>query len=70
MAPKTQLDRIEERLEGIHTLIHGDGSEDPGIKGQVDRLVQNDNRRLWLSRTALGAAIAALFAAVSKSFHS
>lgn len=69
MAPKTQLDRIEERLDGIHDLIHGTGSEDPGMKTQLDRLVQSERRRTWLARTAVGAAFAALFASVSKVFH-
>ena len=70
MPPKTQLDRMEDRLNGIHDLIHGKGSEDPGMKTQLDRLVQNDARRSWLSRTTFGIALTALGTALAKAFHS
>lgn len=65
--PPSQLDRIEKRIEDIHEVLHGDGSDgNPGLKIKVDRLVQDANRRGWMAKTALGAAIAALLSTIGK----
>ena len=64
MAPKTQLDRIEERVDSLYATLHGDNGE-PGIKGRLDRLEQTHNLTKWFA----GTAVASLIAAVASWFH-
>jgi len=67
-----KLDRLivlEPRVEHLETLLHdhttqdaiachGHGGEDnPGLIKQVDRLVQSERRRMWLSAAGLTAFI-------------
>ncbi len=64
MAPKTQLDRIEERLEQLCDVLHGKSTEDdPGLVGRVVRLEQTHRAVKWLAGTTVGAAIVAVVSA-------
>lgn len=61
--------RVEEKVDGLTfkldrlcLSIEGDGGIDhPGLKVTVDRLVQTENRRIWILRT-MGAGFLGLLA--------
>jgi len=63
-----QLNRIESKMDYCVSLLTGDKLPENGLVLKVDRLVQNDQRRTWLARTAIGASIAALITSIGKGF--
>jgi len=60
--------RVEEKVDGVVRnlgrlclLIEGDGGLDhPGLKVTVDRLVQTEKRRQWMSRAVITGVIGLL----------
>jgi hypothetical protein len=51
-----------DRVEGVETVVYGNGA--PGLKGRVGTLEEQVGNLVWLSRTAIGTAVASGVAAV------
>lgn len=60
-----QIDAIQADVAEIKTALLGDlrGGK-PGVIGRVDRLEQSEKRRVFLTQSAVGAAITAVVASV------
>ena len=65
----TKLDDINSQLREITHLLTGNGNPDKGIIVRLDRLEQNESRRVWLLRTAIAASIAAIATAFKGYFQ-
>jgi hypothetical protein len=63
---KKTNEHLRELVYEHHRTLYGNGT--PGLKTEVDRLVQTDKRRRWVTGTALGAAATALAEAVRQHF--
>lgn len=58
---KQDVDRLEEKLDKVIDLLQGK----EGLIVEVDRLKQSEKRRVWWTRTAIGASITAVVTAAA-----
>lgn len=52
------------KIDKINELLNGNGTPEKGMVVRLDRQEQNEQRRTWVVRTAIAAAIVAFVAAI------
>lgn len=69
---KRSIDDLREennrRFDGLDTMLRGDGADRVGVFTRLDRLEQRAESATFWTRTAVGAALAALCAEVVSWF--
>lgn len=55
-----QLDRIEQDIRTLTTILTGNGDPGRGLVVRVDRLEQTEKSRVWWLRAVAGVALGAM----------
>lgn len=58
-----KIDRMAKQVEEMHAKMFV-GNGQPSWSVRLDRLEQAEDRRVWLQRTVLGAAVCSMVASV------
>ena len=61
-------DRLDEKLGILSHIIVGNGDPSKGLVVRFDRIEQSNERREWLNKTAVAAAIAAVLLSIAGMF--
>lgn len=59
-----KLDELNKKIERLSDYIDGNGSPERGIIVRLDRLEQSEQKRSWLLKTTIAAALGALASSI------
>jgi uncharacterized protein (UPF0335 family) len=65
---EVRLDDIADDVKVIKELLTGNGNPSRGFIVRVDRLEENEKRRSWWIKSAMGTSIAAIIGLLVKLF--
>ena len=64
-----ECSHVRDKVDEIHRILTGASEPSRGVVVRLDRLEQAESRRNFWVTTAVGAAIAAVIAALGQSLH-